>query len=1124
MSDSKYDILFEPVKIGPCTTKNRFYAAPHGVGYGYRQPSANAAIRGIKAEGGWGVVCTEQVEIHPSSDLTPAVEHRIWDDRDLPALAVIAERVHQHGALAAIQLSHSGANATGFDIREPPIGPSTIPIEPLMPPMPEPFHARGMDSQDIRELRNWHRQAAQRGVKAGFDIIYVYASLLLSLPNQFLSKNYNHRTDEYGGSLKNRMRLLRELAEDTQEVANGNQAVAIRLTIDELLDEPEKGYPDLCEFFDRMGEIPDLWDIVVCGMGSDAGSSRFDESVRQRSILSNVKNLTSKPVVSVSVFTTPDEMVDVVQSGVLDLVAAARPSIADPFLPKKIQTGKIASIRPCIKCNICVACDLSAVSVQCTQNPTFGEEWRLGWHPEQVPRKTSDEQFLVVGAGPAGLECANVLSHRGYHVTLCDSADKPGGRVTRESALPGLELWAKARDFRVDQLAQRPNTDIRLKNPVSAGDILSGDHANIIIATGARWRKDGLDRQLRPLVTIQPDAAVLTPDDIMDGFEPAGSVCIYDDDHYYMGSVIAERLVQMGCSVTFITPRAEVAAWTHMTMEQFFIQQKLLKIGVKILPHRRLSSIAKGTVETACVFSGEINRLEADFIVLVTARASDDSLYRKLLDDPAFSTQEAPRSISVIGDAFVPGLIAGAIRSGHKYGREFGAGSESLTVARRDIPLPFSEDLDARVARSWKNKYSTPDENGSMQADPGGLDDAVSANQQQPEFRLPVIEIAHTGNQEQAGDSQYLLSGFRNDLITALTRFRDWVVVEPGSRETSLELDYRVETFCSDIYGQIYFNVVLLDAGDNRFIWSDRYPLSLGDWKKGQLDLIRRLAASLNVYLSEERLSRRTAAQSLPVQSYDKWLRGEDLVFKWDPQCAAEAETLFRQIIEEAPDFAPGHCSLASLMNVRHLVFPGIARDSELIAQSLDLARRSVAIDPLETRAHLTLAWSYSMSGEFDQANMQYELAYDLNPNNPRTLISCAQGFAFTGKLDRANELEEAALVLSPVIPEFLWAYLAATRFILGRCEDSIEAANNAGNVILDMPGWKAVSYAELGRRKEAERAGRELLTLVRNNWNGDGAADDRSIVKWFLTSFPIRDQTTISRLESGLKFAGLPV
>src|SRR5258708_16734096 len=144
-----------------------------------------------------------------------------------------------------------------------------------------------------------------------------------------------------------------------------------------------------------------------------------------------MNKLPARPVVGVGRFTSPDTMARLVRQGVLDLIGAARPSIADPFLPRKIEEGRIEDIRECIGCNICISGDMTMSPIRCTQNPTMGEEWRRGWHPERIAPKRSDSAILVVGAGPAGLECARALGQRGYRVTLAEASSELGGRVAR---------------------------------------------------------------------------------------------------------------------------------------------------------------------------------------------------------------------------------------------------------------------------------------------------------------------------------------------------------------------------------------------------------------------------------------------------------------------------------------------------------------------------------------------------------------------------------------------------------------------------------------------------------------------------------------------------------------------
>ena len=376
--DPRYDILLEPVRIGPLTARNRFYQVPHCTGSGRNHPNTAAEIRAVNAEGGWAVVSTEQCDIHYTGDMRS--QTRLWTEQDIPMHARMVDRVHAHGALAACELVHNGSYTPNHLYREVPLSPSVTPVHG-----PYPVHARAMDKRDIANFRKWHRRAARLALEAGFDIIYVYAGHDITLLLEFLSLRYNRRSDEYGGSLENRVRLFRECIEEVREEVDGSGAVAVRLAVDELLgDGGITSGGEGREIVEMLAELPDLWDVNVSDWDNDSMTSRFAEEGYQEPYIAFVKSMTSKPVVGVGRFTSPDTMVSQVRRGIIDFVGAARPAIADPFLPNKIAQGRVDDIRECIGCNVCVASNNTQNPMRCTQNPTRGEEWRRGWHPEIV--------------------------------------------------------------------------------------------------------------------------------------------------------------------------------------------------------------------------------------------------------------------------------------------------------------------------------------------------------------------------------------------------------------------------------------------------------------------------------------------------------------------------------------------------------------------------------------------------------------------------------------------------------------------------------------------------------------------------------------------------------------------
>ncbi len=677
--DSRYDVLFEPVKIGPVTAKNRFYQAPHCNGMGRTFPSSMAAMRGVKAEGGWAVISTEQIDIHPSSDLTPGTEGRLWSDQDIPYLARMCDAVHEHGALASIEPVHNGKWAGNLYSREVPIFPTHMPVSSYNAPL----QARAMNKADIRAYRRWHLDTVKRAKKAGFDIICCYAGHNLSLPGMFMLPRYNFRTDEYGGSLENRVRLFREIIEDTKDAVGDTMGVMVRFSVDELRgEEGLEADKEGREIVEMLAELPDLWDVNIAEWHNDSQTSRFADEGYQEPFIDFVKKVTTKPVVAVGRYTTPDRMVSLVNKGVVDMIGAARPSIADPFLPKKIEEGRIEDIRECIGCNICVSWNNMIAPMRCTQNPTKGEEWRRGWHPERIAPKVDDGSVLIVGAGPAGLEAALAAGRRGHDVILADAAEELGGRVTRESRLPGLGAWARVRDYRTYQISQMTNVDVYKSSLLDAQQILEFGAAHVAIATGARWRRDGYGRNHQFPIPGTDGDNLLTPDDIMAGLRPEGCVLVYDDDHYYMGSVIAELLVADGCQVSLATPASVVASWTEYTLEQHRIQSRMLEIGVEIISGHGLRQINRDSVRLGCVYSGSERAVDASSVVMVTSRLPEDSLYQTLAANVDDLQAAGITTLKSIGDCHGPATIAAAVYEGHRFARELGEEIDEIPFRR----------------------------------------------------------------------------------------------------------------------------------------------------------------------------------------------------------------------------------------------------------------------------------------------------------------------------------------------------------------------------------------------------------------------------------------------------------
>ena len=668
--NERYKILFESVEIGPVTAKNRFYQVPHAMGSGNDMPNTRAAQRGIKAEGGWGVVNTGYCSIHPSSDDRPLPFARLWSEKDIASHVPMVEAVHEHDALAGIEFFHGGAYAANRHTRMPPISPSGIQqkVGELMD-----MHLTApkvMDRKDIKDLIQWHLIATERAIKAGFDIIYCYAGMGF-LPYHFLHPTFNNRSDEYGGSLENRSRLMRELITEMKTVAGDRAAIAVRMSTDELLTfASESSESEAHEFFEINGELPDLWDIKMSSWFKECPSGRFAESGHMEPYNSFVKKLTSKPVVGVGWFTSPDIMAKQINEGILDFVGAARASIADPFLPNKLKEGREDDIRECIGCNICASCYNQGIPVRCTQNPSMGEEWRRGWHPERVKPKSSEDSILVIGGGPAGLEATLSLARRGYSVAIADSEKELGGRINMESKLPGMSSYKRVIDYRLNQINQLDNIDVYLDNTLSSDDVLELGFDHVVTATGSSWQPTIMDEKSAPVFVTKTDT-IFTPEDILNGCDLKSPVIIFDFDYYYMGGLLAEHIRDLGHEVTIITPFEKVSPWSFNSNEIVEIQSRLMEKDIKVLTEHRILDVMDSSLKIINTAINKESIIDRGSLVLVGYRAQNDSLYDSLISDEEALKTSGIKSVQNIGDSNAPGAVVHAVFAGHLYANTF---------------------------------------------------------------------------------------------------------------------------------------------------------------------------------------------------------------------------------------------------------------------------------------------------------------------------------------------------------------------------------------------------------------------------------------------------------------------
>lgn len=376
----------------------------------------------------------------------------------------------------------------------------------------------------------------------------------------------------------------------------------------------------------------------------------------------------------------------------------------------------------------------------------------------------------------------------------------------------------------------------------------------------------------------------------------------------------------------------------------------------------------------------------------------------------------------------------------------------------------------------------------------------------------------------------HLVHGFSLHLAASLVRFREWSVIDrPAVAVVPLAPlkdapQYRLETTAYQAGSEINMVMVLRDETSGIFVWSESLRLGLDNWFETQQRIIRRIATSLNVQLSAERLRRLAGEPDVSLDVYDRWLRGQSLIAKFDPESWRRAVAIFRDTIREHPGFSPCYSSLVQMNNIEHFVHPGLFLDRGKAAETLELAKTAVQLDPVDSRAHLCCGWSHFFVDRQADATPHMELACELNDNDPWTLLSCGAYYAFSGSTERALLRAEQSLALSPVPSYLEWGYHSIIRFLCGDYAGALEAGDRAQDVMKTLSGFRAAALWHLGYTERAQHEAQRFLNGTRSFWVGSIAPTDEALTRWLLQAHPIGVTERWEALRDGLRGAGLPV
>lgn len=692
----RYPNVFSPIRLGPVEIPTRYFFAPHGsaLSAGSKPLDDLIAYSAERVRGGGCGLVVVALAIHERGRTRQPSPH---PPENIAAFRVMTDAIHEAGGKIFGQTLYHWTGAGQWQPLSPP-GPVFGPSVKQFAYGGRGVSTHAMSKAEITQMLGAIRQTARHMREAGFDGIMLHGSHA-ALVEQFLSPYFNERTDEYGGSLENRMRFVREALEAARDGGGPEFAVGMRFNCDEQIaggygiETARQVVQTLCN--------AGLLDYIDLDVGLEPQQfhhgmpTGFERKQYYRAFVEQVGKAAGKvPVLSVLGNIT--DMADAeaaIAAGVCDVVGSARQLIAEPRFVQNAREGKEALNRTCIACNWCTAAGGDGAQ-GCSINPASYRE-RL-WGVESFALAGSPSRVVIVGGGPGVMEAARVAALKGHQVVLFEARERLGGALALWADLPGRGHYASAIDWWKREL-ERLGVDVRLGTQAGADTVLAQAPDAAIIATGARYSRGGRS------ITIDADlpghdlSFVYRPEDILlGGLRPTGRIFIFDSEGYHTGTGIAEMLAGAGAEVYFVTPGySPLSGRNTDNWEERSIVQRLKAKGVRLRPTTWLRGISEGMVVLYDIHTEEESCEPVDAVILSTAREPLDGLARDL--------EGRVPQLFTIGDALSARMLAAATYEGQKFARAIGEPGAPASIAeawfRPDDPSTAM--LPADVPRSF---------------------------------------------------------------------------------------------------------------------------------------------------------------------------------------------------------------------------------------------------------------------------------------------------------------------------------------------------------------------------------------------------------------------------------------